>query len=405
MQPNVAGVRLPSALSDALDALSGLGLRDHFLLRRDVAMLNHGSFGACPRPVFAAYQHWQQVFEEHPDGFMRQWVEHMDAARAALAAYLHTMPDQLAFVVNATFGVNVVAHSLRAILREGDQILTTTHEYAACNNAWAYVCGKTGARYIAQDVPLPFDDPEAWVEAFWRGVTPRTRVIFLSHITSPTALTLPVQAICRRAREAGLITVVDGAHVPGQRLLDLDALGADFYIGNCHKWMLAPKGSGFLFARREVQHLIEPLVVGHGWRHDANSGRPLHDYVEWLGTRDLAAFLAVPSAIAFMQEHDWERVRALCAAIATELRAYLEAQWCTQSLCTTRASWFAQMVAIRLPDSTNLAALSRALRERYRVEVPLIEWRGLKLLRVSVQAYTTRADIERLVEALLEHGG
>lgn len=392
--------RLPSTLTGALDALEALHLREQFLLRRDVAMLNHGSFGACPRPVFAVYQHWQQTFEEHPDGFMRRWRDFMDEARAVLAAYLHTTPDQLAFVVNATFGVNVVAHSLRALLREGDQILTTTHEYAACNHAWAYVCNKTGARYITHEVPLPLTTPEAWVEAFWRGVTPRTRVIYLSHITSPTALTFPVQAICERARAAGILTVVDGAHVPGQRPLDLASLGADFYIGNCHKWMLAPKGSAFLFARREVQSLIEPLVVGHGWRAHANSDQPLHDYVEWLGTRDLAAFLAVPAAIAFMHAHDWERVRALCSVVAHALRAYLEAQLGTEALCVENADWFAQMVAVRLPDAADLQRWGEALREQYRIEAPLIAWNGMKLLRVSIQAYTTRAEVERLVAAV-----
>jgi len=185
------------ALDDPLDlsALAG-----EFLLRRDMVLLNHGSFGACPRPVFEAYQRWQREFEHHPGGFVARWPEMMDQARAALAGYLGTAPDQIGFVTNATMGVNVVAHSLRGWLREGDQILTTDHEYAACDNAWAYVCSKTGARYIRRTIALPVTTPDAWLEAFWAGVTPRTRVVYLSHITSPTALTFPVELVCRRAR-------------------------------------------------------------------------------------------------------------------------------------------------------------------------------------------------------------
>ncbi|MDW8395716.1 MAG: aminotransferase class V-fold PLP-dependent enzyme [Anaerolineae bacterium] len=378
-------------------------LRALFLLREDVVPLNNGSFGACPRPVFEAYQRWQLEFERHPDGYMRRWLDEMDCARAALAAYLGTTPDQLAFVTNATMGVNIVAHSLRAWLCEGDQILTTDHEYAACNNAWAFVCHKTGARYIQRSIPLPLTTSEAWLEAFWSGVTPRTRVIFLSHITSPTALTFPVEAVCQRARQAGILTVIDGAHVPGQRRLSLDALGADFYIGNCHKWMMGPKGSAFLYARREVQYLIEPLVVGHGWQPSAVADKPMQEYVERLGTRDLAAFLAVPAAIAFLREHDWDAVRQRCHQVALAVRNHLESQLGTQPICPPTFEWVSQMVAIRLPERTEVEALQRVLLERYRIELPIIRWGQHTFARLSVQAYVTPPHLSALLEALLKH--
>jgi len=388
------------ALDDPLDlsALAG-----EFLLRRDMLLLNHGSFGACPRPVFEAYQRWQREFEHHPGGFVARWLEMMDQARAALAGYLGTAPDQIGFVTNATMGVNMVAHSLRGWLREGDQILTTDHEYGACDNAWAYVCSKTGARYIRRAIALPVTTPEAWLEAFWAGVTPRTRVVYLSHITSPTALTFPVEMVCRRAREAGILSIVDGAHVPGQRALDLEAVGADFYIGNCHKWLCAPKGSAFLYARREVQHLIEPLIVGHGWQPDRLSAKPLQDYVEQYGTRDLAAFLAVPAAIDFVRAHDWDAVRMRCHALACQVRRMIEAGLGTSSICPESFTWFSQMVAIRLPDSVDLDALGALLRERYRIEMPLIRWGQFKLARLSVQAYTTVDDLRTLIRALFAH--
>lgn len=350
-----------------------------------------------------AYQHWQTEFERYPDGFVRRWPELLDAARAPLSDFLGTSADQLAFVINATMGVNIVAHSLRGWLREGDQILTTDHEYGACNNTWAYVCSKTGARYIQRHMPLPVTTPEAWVEHFWAGVTPRTRVVFISHITSPTALIFPVAEVCRRCREAGILSIVDGAHAPGHVALDLEAIGADFYIGNCHKWMLTPKGSAFLYARREVQHLIEPLIVSHGWQLNVVSTQPLRDYVEQFGTRDLAAFLAVPAAIALMQAHDWPTVRRRCHALARQIRRRVEAYFDTTSVCDDSDTWFGQMAAIQLPPHTDLARLGHILRESYHIEIPLIQWRGYALARVSVQAYVTEEMLDTLFEALARH--
>jgi len=385
------------------DPLDLSDLAGEFLLRRDMVLLNHGSFGACPRPVFRVYQRWQREFERHPGGYVERWLDAMDWARQALADYLHTAPDQIGFVTNATMGVNVVTHSLRGWLREGDQILTTDHEYGACDNAWAYVCAKAGAHYVRHPVALPATTPEAWLASFWQAVTPRTRVIYLSHITSPTALTFPVALVCRRAREAGILSIVDGAHVPGQRPLDLEAVGADFYIGNCHKWLCAPKGSAFLYARRDAQHLIEPLIVGHGWRPDRRSPKPLQDYVEQYGTRDLAAFLAVPAAIDFIRAHNWDAVRMRCHALACQVRRIVESAAATQSICPESFVWFSQMVAIRLPEQTDLEALGAVLRARYRIEMPLIRWGGLKLARLSVQAYTTVEDLQTLIGALLAY--
>ncbi|MCB8923129.1 MAG: aminotransferase class V-fold PLP-dependent enzyme [Ardenticatenaceae bacterium] len=210
-------------------------LKPLFLLDPDVHFLNHGSFGAAPRPVMAAYQAWQMRLERQPVHFLvNELPGLLHAAREALGHYLHAPADDLVYVPNATYGVNVVARSLA--LQPGDEILTSDHEYGACDNAWALVCRKTGAVYRRQPIPLPAAPPQEMAAQFWQGVTPRTKVIFLSHITSPTALTLPVAEICARARQAGILTLVDGAHAPGQLALDLPALGADFYTGNCHKW-------------------------------------------------------------------------------------------------------------------------------------------------------------------------
>lgn len=378
-------------------------IRDSFLLRRDWRLLNNGSFGACPQPVFEVYQRWQAEFEWHPGQFVGRWAELMGEARAKLAAYLHTDSSRLAFVTNATMGVNAVAHSLRSWLKPGDEVLTTNHEYGACNHAWQFNCQKAGAHYINHPINLPIHSDEDFIEQFWAGVTPRTRVVYLSHTTSPTALTFPLEEICRRARAAGILSVIDGAHVPGQRDLYLDELGADFYTGNCHKWMCAPKGTAFLYARPEVQALIEPLIVGHGWHLDERSEQPLIDYVEQYGTRDLAAFLSVPAALEFMEAHDWPRVRAECYAQALATKRMLEQTFGTEPICPESFEWFSQLCPIRLPDNTDMAKLSQIFREHYQIEMPLITWNNFKIARLSVQIYTTADDLDAFVEALTTH--
>ncbi|MBX3011319.1 MAG: aminotransferase class V-fold PLP-dependent enzyme [Caldilineaceae bacterium] len=378
-------------------------IRAEFLLRDDWRLLNNGSFGACPQPVFAAYQAWQAELEKHPGGYMGHIRENMTAARTRLADYLHTDQSRLAFVTNATMGVNAVTHSLRSWLKPGDEVLTTNHEYGACNHAWQFNCGKAGAHYINHPIQVPLQSDADFIDQLWAGVTPRTRVIYLSHTTSPTALTFPLEAICRRAREAGILTVIDGAHVPGQRDLFLDELGADFYTGNCHKWMCAPKGTAFLHVRDDVQHLIEPLIVGHGWLPEQRSEQPLVDYVEQYGTRDFAGFLAVPAAIDYLAAHDWPAVRTRCYTMALGAKRVIEEHFDTETICPESFDWFSQLCPIRLPDQTDMGKLGEIFRNQYQIEMPLINWNGVKIARLSVQIYTTQAEIDTFVEAALAH--
>jgi isopenicillin-N epimerase len=373
-------------------------LAAEFLLRPDIAFLNHGSFGACPRPVFDAYQRWQRELEAQPVAFLGRRISGLlAAARAELGAELGVSGDDLAFVPNATHGVNIVARSLE--LAPGDEVLGTDHEYGAVERTWRHICGLRGARYVTQPIPVPLAHPDEVVEHMWAGVTPRTRLIVVSHITSPTALTFPVAAICRRAREAGILTLVDGAHAPGQIELDLEAIGADFYTGNCHKWLCAPKGAGFLHARPERQPLLRPLVVSWGYESLSPGVSPFVDYFEWTGTADPAAFLSVPAAIRFQAERDWPAVRAACRALLAQARARVRALGDEADLCPDGPEWWAQMAALPLPPC-DAAALKARMWDEYGVEAPIVTWGGRQLVRVSVQAYNTPADIDRLVAAL-----
>jgi isopenicillin-N epimerase len=375
-------------------------LAAQFMLQPAMTFLNHGSFGACPRPVFEAYQGWQRELEAQPVEFLGRRVGGLLAeARAALGAYVGAAGDDLALVPNATHAINIVARSLD--LAPGDEVLGTDHEYGAVARTWRHLCGLRGARYVAQPVPLPLRDAEQVVEALWAGVTPRTRVIVVSQITSPTALIFPVVAICRRARAAGILTLVDGAHAPGQLDLDLAALGADFYAGNCHKWLCAPKGAGFLHARRELQPMLRPLIVSWGWESLTPGVSPFVDYFEWVGTADPAAVLSVPAAIAWQAAHDWPAVRAACRALLVEARERVAALTGEPPICPESPDWFVQLAALPLPPC-DAARLKARLWDEHRVEVPVIDWGGRQFVRVSIQAYNTPADVERLVEGLAE---
>lgn len=367
-------------------------LRQLFLLRPDVVFLNHGSFGACPRPVFDAYQRWQLELERQPVEFLHyRFADLMRQARESLAEYVGVEANDLVYVTNATTALNIVARSLP--LKPGDEVLTTDHEYGALDRTWKFVCQRRGAGLVQARLPLPLESPQQVVDAIWGQRTAKTRVLFLSHITSPTALIFPVEALIRLAREAGILTVIDGAHAPGQIPLRLGTLGVDFYAGTCHKWMCAPKGSGFLYARRDVQSLLAPLVVSWGWP----SG--FVDEQQRQGTRDIAAYLSVPAAIDFLRAHHWDGVQQSCHTLARTARLALEAESGLPPLSADAPTWYAQMVSVPVPLVDAERARTRLWQE-FKVEAPVTAWNGRSLLRVSIQGYNTDADVDTLVAAV-----
>lgn len=375
-------------------------MRRFYLLDPDVHFLNHGSYGATPRPVFADYHAWQLRMERQPVQFFgRDLTGLLKEARDLLATYLGTDGDNLVYVPNATFGVNIIARSIA--LQPGDEILTCDHEYGACVNAWEYSAAQRGATVVRRSVPVPVVDTASVVDAIWQGVTPNTRVIFLSHITSPTALILPIEEIGRRAREAGIYTVIDGAHAPGQLPLNLTDMPVDFYLGNAHKWLSSPKGAAFLHADPRVQDIIEPLVVGWGWgpQKSINFGSPFLERLQFLGTNDLSAYLAVPAAIRFQEEHDWAQQRARCHALLRATITEIAAR-SGQPLIYPDDSWYVQMAVAPLPDIADSQEFRLRLVEQYRVEVPVFPWEGHSQVRISVQAYNTQEDLDALLHAL-----
>ena len=345
-------------------------MREGFLLDPEVAYFNHGSFGACPVEVFEEYQRLQLELEREPTELLaRRFDERMEAARTALASFVGARVQDLVFAPNATSALNAVIRSLR--IRPNEEILTTKHEYGAILRTLGF---------IRANVVLV--EPEELLA----NIGIRTRAIVVSHITSPTAFVLPVEELCEAARKAGVLSIVDGAHAPGHIPLDIEAVGADVYAGNCHKWLCAPKGSGFLWARPEHQDWIEPVVISWGYHEDAGFG----ERHGWQGTRDPAAYLAVPKAIEMHATFDLERAKELADEAERALAPYGPRPLRGERSPLMRA------LTVRTADP---AGLWRRLYDEHRVEVPVYEWEGTALLRISIGPYNDEADVARLAAA------
>ncbi len=375
-------------------------LKEFFLLDPDVVFLNHGSFGAAPKPVMEACQNWQLRMERQPVLFLGRELDGLlSESRMGLGEYLNAEADDLVYIPNATHGVNIIAHSVQ--LKPDDEILTTDHEYGACDYTWEFICSKAGARYVHQSIPLPVHSNEEIVQQFWSGVTPRTKVIYMSHITSSTALRLPVEEICRRAREAGILTAIDAAHSPGQIPVDLQALNADIIFGNCHKWLLNVKGSAFLYVRHDLQYLLEPLIVSWGYRPtpETTTGSRFIDLLQWTGTKDPTAALTVPTALQFMKDHDWDNVRYQCHMLLSQAIERICDLTRLPPAYPIDSDFYGQMGIAPLPPS-KLKVLKERLYNEYKIEVPLTEWLDKQFIRISVQGYNTQEDIDALLNAL-----
>ncbi|MFO1329065.1 MAG: aminotransferase class V-fold PLP-dependent enzyme [Rubrivivax sp.] len=379
-------------------------MRELFDLEPGLVFLNHGSFGAVPRPVTEALQAWQRRMEANPVRFLgRESAGLLRHARAALAGFLGAQADHLVFVPNATTGVNIVARSLQ--LQPGDEVLGTTLEYGACDATWQFVCARQQARYRRAEIPLPFER-ERFVERVMAEMSPRTRLVFVSHVASTTALVLPVADLVAAAHTRGVPVLVDAAHAPGQVDVDLDAIGADYSTGNCHKWLCAPKGTAFLHARPQHHESLDATVVSWGYvagsgghtGFDAYTGRSTFERrLQWQGTRDICGCLAVEAAIDFHRSHLTPAVRQRCHALAVALMHDLADHFGLP--CIGADDDFAQMTPIPVP-AADTEALRQALYERHHIEVPVTQHDRRSFVRVSVQGYNTQAELERLHAAL-----
>ncbi len=377
-------------------------MKKEFLLNPDITFLNHGSFGATPIPVFNKYQEWQRVMEFQPVEFLsRKAPKLLEHAREILGKFLGTSKNNLVYVTNTTTGINIIARSLK--LGPGDHVLTTDHEYGAMDRVWRFLSSQRHFKYTRQPVTIPLTSKEKIIDEIWQGVSPSTKVIYFSHISSPTAITFPVKEICERAKKEGIITIVDGAHAPGQIDLNLDELQADFYAGNLHKWLCAPKGTAFLFARPEMQFLIDPLIIGWGWDPSLPTESHFVSYLEHNGTRDISAFLTVPEALNFYYSNNISFYRKECHSLTSKTNKELSSLTNIPSIYNEDDSWFGQMASTILPQQVDPDHLKSFLYDDYHIEIPLIRWNGLILIRYSFHIYNCKQDAEVLMNALSEY--
>jgi isopenicillin-N epimerase len=373
-------------------------LHSLFLLDKEIAYLNFGSFGATPKPIFEDYQKWQLELEREPAQFITvNGIVYIKQAREALGKYINCQADDIVFTTNPSYAVNIIAKSLD--LKPGDEILTTDLEYGACDRTWEYYCEQKGAKYVRQHISLPLTSKQQFIDEFFKGLTAKTRLIFISHITSTTALKFPVDEICDIAKQKGLITFVDGAHAPGHIPLDLQKLKADIYTGACHKWMMTPKGCSFLYVKKEYQDQFDPLIISWGFKSTMPSHSKFQDYHQMQGTRDFSAFLTIPKAIEFMKEHNWWEVSKQCHQLVMANAPRFCELLGSKPLAPLTSEFMGQMFSIPIKTNDPIK-LQRHLFTEYKIEIPVMVHGADTYLRYSINAFNTQNDLDRLYNAV-----
>lgn len=374
-------------------------MKSQFLLDPEITYLNHGAFGACPKPIFEDYQKWQLELERQPTAFITKNLPvYLKTSKEALAKYIHCEADDFFFVPNPTFAINIVMRSLN--LQPGDEILASNHEYGAMDRTWNYYCKQSGAKYVRQEISLPVVSKEQIIDQFWKGYNENTKVIFLNQISSVTSLIFPVREICEKAQQLGLVVIVDGAHVPGHIPLDISEIDADYYTGTLHKWMLAPKGSSFLWVKKEFQERLDPLVVSWGYESDFPKNQFL-DYHEFIGTRDMAAFLTAPACIKFLEANNWEAKSRECKTLILENYKRFCDLLGTSPICPVTSEFLGQMCSIPVKTDKPFE-LKETLIEKYKIEIPVMRINGNSYIRISLNGYNPELDLERLYTVLQE---
>ena len=397
--------------------------RSAWSIPEDVKYLNHGSFGPAPRVVQECREEWSRRLERQPmDFYLRQMEPALDQAIETLSRFVGSDPRDMAFVDNATVAMNIVAATID--LKPGDEVLLNEHEYGAVFRIWRHRCEQAGARVVtarlgtasdaanSNEAGSPSTGPirsvSEIIDPIFRAVTERTKLIVVSHITSPSATIFPVAEICRLARERGIPVCIDGPHAIAMLDVNLRQIDCDFYCASLHKWLSAPCGSGFLYVKRNRQRDLHSHMTSWG---RSLSGRPerWQDHLNWLGTRDPAPFLAVPSAITFLEQAGIEGFRTYTHELARVTRGKLEQQLGQTAWLPDSPAWYGSMIAVPLPPSdykkprpNSMHPLQLELRERYRIEVPVMEYCGQFFLRVSCHLYNTIEDIDQLLDAIRE---
>ena len=372
-------------------------MKNLFLLDPNITYLNHGSYGSCPSSVFNDYQKLQKRLEQQPVQFMTKYLwKYLKESRDTLGTFLNCDGDDLLLFANPTTAINNVIENLN--LNKGDEVLMTQHEYGALVRAWSRSSKRNNFSIVQQPVKVPVSSKKNFIKQFLAGITMNTKVVFISQITSQTGLIFPIKEICEYATKKGIVTIVDGAHVPGHIDLNISNLECDFYTGTCHKWLCAPKGSSFLYVRKSFQANIKPQVVSWGEEGDDPGPSQFQMDFQWQGTKDMSSFLSIPSAIHFIESNNWRENHKISKELILEVSEDLKNLFGTNPLFKSE-DWVGQMVSHPLPSNTP-ENLKEMLWEKFLIEVPVFEWKKQKYIRVSAHFYNDRNDMNTLINAL-----
>ncbi len=383
-----------------------------WLLDPKVVYLNHGAFGACPRPVLEFQTQLRQRLERQPMQFLVRDLEPLlDVARGTLAKFVGAEPDNLVFVPNTTAGVNTVLRSLD--FAPGDELLVTNHEYNASRNALEFAAERSGARVVVVEIPFPLRSVEEIIAPILAAITLRTRLALLDHVTSQTGLVMPVERLVAELSARGVETLVDGAHAPGMVPLNLKRIGAAYYTGNCHKWLCAPKGAAFLCVEPRLQRHIRPLIISHGASSARTDRSRFVTEFGWTGTSEMTAYLSVPEALRFMESRlpgGWSEMMARNRALTLAAREVVCVALKIAEPCP--AEFIGSIASVPLTDAVadewprplfNEYPLQEVLRVKHGVEIPIIPWPSpvKRLLRISAQLYNSLPQYKLLAAALV----
>ena len=367
--------------------------RKKFLLDPSITHLNHGSFGATPISIMDEYSHWQRKLEMNPVDFIDNQLPNLvQESRHKLSGFLNCDKDDIVYCPNPTTALNTVIRSLN--LKANDEILTTDHEYGALSRTWNFICKKTGAKLIEYEVPFPMTNEEDFIDSFLSKVNQRTKVIFISHITSPSSIVFPVQKICDYCNEKNIISIIDGAHVPGHIPLDISSLSPDFYSGACHKWMCSPKGVSFLYSKKSKQDLIEPLIVSWGYEAEKPSHSQFLDYLQWQGTNDISAYLTIPSVIDNISDEKWKNKVAVCKENIQKVRKIILEKFDFTEF--SKLNYNLQMHSI--VHNLQIENIKDKFYNNYKIQIPINVHNNYSYFRFSFHVYNEISEMEKFID-------
>ena len=387
-----------------------LGRKGWFVLDHDPIYLAHGSYGGCLKLAFENRLIWHKKLESNPHQFLVYESSHeIQKSRERLGQYLGCNQSNLVYFPNPSTALNAVIRSLN--LTKNDEVLTTNHEYGALDKTWQYYSSKKGFHYKKINIDIPFDDKQKFIKSFLENITNNTKLIFLSHITSSTALIFPVKEICKIAKERNILTIIDGAHGPAQVDFSISDIKPDIYVGACHKWMCSPKGVSFLYANKNIQDSIDPLVISWGWGNDASNESQFIDYHQWQGTNDISAYLTIPSILDFFKKHNWGQISSNCHNLILDVKNMFSQFDSKCQPTSNNENHIGQMLSFKINQNSKLingviknpnkvTEIQSIIFNQSKIHIPIIVWDSQVFMRISIQAYNTKDDVYEMFKML-----